>query len=243
MVFGLGMFVCAPTYATYNKKCIEHLEEEHPPEFTNLRQIWNQSLMMGAWIHRPLSEIEFEAFMDSTHDLPLIAKFSGGKKVTFTYDKDSDRNFLQFINRTELIDVVYLPDSLEKLGALYKNACELLQRSDCDAYLHYTGLGNSQPRPLTQLEEQAIKWCTFHMASQKSMATSMQAARKSGVPASDIEGLHKRAAAERSRSALKIIISTFSEKDAGPLYLMLIQPYIAASFDHVYRLYKGEVPH
>lgn len=242
----LGLvFFSAPSHANYDRECIELLSKT-PVQFDafeNWRRSWDQALADPLKIRRPISDIEYEAYMDFAHNLPLIAIFANGKKASFRNDAESLKKFSHFLNRTEIVEVRYLPGALTRLGELYKNACHLLGRSGCEIYDSYPGLSGNQGRPFTSLEEQALKWCTFHMASQKTMVAVLKGARRAGSSEEEVADMHRLTEHARRATAWEIVRSVFNVEDVARLSNELVQPYISASFAQTYELYKGKQSH
>jgi hypothetical protein len=238
-----SMFLSAPARANYDKKCFQLLTKtpEQVEAFEDWKQNWDGVFYSAIGINRPATEVEYEAMMDITHDLALTAAFEGGEKVSLRKDHESIKKLELLLIKSELIEAIYSQDSLAKLGDLYKKACVILERNGCEVYDRYRGLKDTEPRPFSPLEELIIKWCTFHMASDRAMAAKMVSLRNTGQASErQIDAIHARAESEITRTAKGIFSVTFIPQEADFLFTQLIQPYISASFARTYDLYKGK---
>lgn len=243
-VFALLTFDSAPASANYDVNCMERLTKA-PAEvnaFEKIRGAWSANFVFLK-VTRPVSHIEHEAFMDFTHGLPLLGLFADGSRQVFRGEAASIAIFGQALNKTELIAVSYLPESLKNLGAIYKQACVLLGRKNCDVYDDYPGLSSAVPRPFTPVEEQALKWCAFHLISLKGMASTMWSQRNSGRPEEQIILVHQTAEKFRTEDARQLLAATFPKTDSEIVFEQMIQPYIQATFARTLEIFKGNLSH
>jgi hypothetical protein len=232
------VFCSAPAHATYDKKCIDLLSrtETQDEAFMNWRRSWEIAIHDVLGVVRPISNIEYEVYMDITHGLPLIATFSNGQKIKMWSPKNAFKQIRALEGRAHIVDVQYMPQSLKKLGEIYKRACLLVGRHKCFVYDDYPGLSGADRRPFTPLEEQAIKWSTFHMAPANQIVSSYRKLRR---PESEIKTLHDQMENMRQHSAQAIIVSVFEEEEIRTLYTHLVSPFIRAAFERVYMAYTG----
>jgi hypothetical protein len=237
------MFLSAPARANYDKECFQLLTKtpKQAEVFEDWKKNWDSVFYSVIEIKRVATEVEYEAMMDITHDLALIATFADGKKVPLRKNAESINKLEWLLRKSELIEAAYLRESLVKLRDLYKKACVILKRDRCELYGRYRGLKDTEQRPFSPLEELTIKWCTFHMASDRSMAVKMISLRNTGQASErQIDEIHARAESEITRTAKGLLTVIFIPEEADLLFTQLVQPYISASFARTYDWYKGK---
>lgn len=222
-------------FASYNKECLTLLSAEKPNRevLERVRKSWIEPIEAVYHVHRPISDVEAEAFVDLAKGLPIEAKFSDGRVVTL--DDDMALPTLAYLlQQGEMTEVVYLPQALQRLGETLKSACQIVGRPGCETYDHYAGLKDTRPRPFNSSEELAIKWSTLHLLPMRSFIPYLN----QQDPESQ-SGLLQNFYDHCRQSALTILRSAFPERDAQFLYAQLSSPLIDASFELLMQLKTG----
>jgi hypothetical protein len=234
----LFLFTSLPARANYDTDCIKRLlVKQTSTGMIEYKKTWIRNLRQNLHSGRDLSDMEFEAVMDWSRGLSLIAIFDDGKKTSLTTrDTRSFKKLSNALRKRKIVAVKLMPDSLEKLGAILKKACEVLERPGCMSYLDYSGLGSTTSRPLSAAEEQAVKWATLYMVSPESMVSSLRV-----VSRNSDDFISDQLAAEELRKAhaRQIIRDRFSEADAHILLSNYVEPAISANFARILAIYKG----
>lgn len=246
--FGLSyivsLFMIAPAFASYDEHCLRLLtkSESQALAFERFRNQWEPAIIQAVELGRPLTSVEYEAFMDLGHSLPVIAilqsLYDGNDELALSPGKGI-LELSERLAQADLIAIKYPPETLMKLGEMYKNACEVLNRPGCEGYVEYQGLNVAGERPFTPGQEQALKWSTFHMIQSETLGQVYQNFKLSEV---EIVRFHNELKESRQRSALEILATSFSPDEAARLYSGFIGPFIQAAFEKSFRIYKGQGP-
>jgi len=236
------LFSVAPhAQANYDTTCMDLLVADGlAPSMIRYKATWVPQFETMLKMNGEISHVEYEAIMDWYKELPLVATFDNDKKVALvTFNDKTKKEMSAMLAKHRLVAVAYLPSALKKLGSVFKQACETLQREGCaEAYAYYKGMSSQEARPLTAKEEQAIKWATFYTLSPDSMAETMRGV-KSQVSESQIVEHHKTAQQWRTQVGHDIVFDRFSPRDAELLYNNYVEPTIAANFERVLSLFRG----
>jgi hypothetical protein len=211
----LYLFISATAFANYDGDCMKLLEKTggQAIAFQQFRGEWEPLWRQNLGFARPLTDLEYETFMDLSHGLPLVATFGNKKVAVYTSGKDLVK-FAQGLKHGDIVSIKYRPESLALLGRIYKRACEVLGRPGCEYYDKYEGVSSPASRPFTPLEEQALKWSTLHMVPYKNKGSNLKEARQ--------------------RSAMAILATTFSPDDGARLYGWFVSPFIADAFKRLF---------
>jgi hypothetical protein len=203
---------------------------KQPEALASWRSSWEPAFALVGKLDRKLSDVEYEAVMDVSRDLPLIATFENGTKGAFQNEKESLKKLWWQLSRTRIVAVTYLPDSLTKLGSILKCACVALNRSGCEVYENYQGLSSAGLRPFTPAQEQVIKWSTFHTLPPKEMTRLYKIWTVQQVMAENLA-----ATTARKDSAAKIIKSAFTQEEASicliGLFTPILQPPLSSYYE------------
>lgn len=225
-----------PVFAEYDEKCLQLLMAKVPPSvpMAEQRQAWENIFSKIFHIDRRLTSSEYEALMDFLHGLPLLAHFSDGKKAVYQNDEDSPLRVQFFLKQATMVRVILLPQALEKLGRVYKDACKAVRRPGCEIYDDYRGFSDSRERPFTPAEEQAIKWAAIHMQPQDGLLKAFK-----NLPRRNIEDFQAREEKASLELAHRILQSRFPPEEADVLFEKHVKPYLHSAFARLLRLYMG----
>lgn len=230
----------APALANYDVKCMELLvKRSNTPNdaFKKFREEWKEPLLRPWNLSRPLSDVEFEAFMDAFHGLSFTATFRDGHTMGYDGKRESLILFAKRLQRSTLTQVQYNPSALEKLAHIYQDACVALGRDHCENYDTYSGWLAGEPRPFSDREEQALKWSTLFQVPARELAARY---REMGS-VETVTRFHARSLTARQTMAMYLLISTFGSSEGSRLFQSYVNNYLTAAFDRLYRLYRGEV--
>jgi hypothetical protein len=227
-----GLLISLAASATYNKSCMELLSKtgDQAEVFAMARSGWEPLLIKNWGPGRRLSAIEFETLMDVSHGLSSTVTFDNGKKRTFIQDAISLQKLAKLMEKNEIVAVTYLPDAQKTLGVVLKKSCETLGRSGCESYEMYSGLISTEVRPFSAIQEQAIKWCTVHMAAGRNMP---DAHRKWTPSPEDFKRMNDRIVEGKQASALYLLTATFEHGEAERLHREYVAPYISAASERL----------
>ncbi|MGZ3722008.1 MAG: hypothetical protein ACXVA9_03695 [Bdellovibrionales bacterium] len=220
----------APAFADYDEACLNLLTRSgnHTAVFKQIRSAREPALSDALGFGRPMTNVEYEAFMDLLHGLPMMVRLrsifvESDREIAFRTTKEMEALSEQ-LKQSDIVSIRYLPEALSKLGEIYKRACGVLSRPGCEVYDQYDGLSSKTSRPFTAVQEQALKWCMLHQFP-------------------SLEDLHGDLKASRKELAIVMLATTFGADDGAKLYLQFVGPFYDAAFENLSRIDKGGASH
>lgn len=233
LTFLSGTLLSASAFASYDKNCADYLSlADAEGELGDFIPNWQAAL--GGINGVELSPLEAEAWSDLIRGFSMILTFDNGKKGVFHSDKKGQESLAARLQKNELVEVQFLPDSLTKLGSALRTVCEALQLEGCAAYGKYNGLIDPTRRPFTSRQEQVLKWVYFGSSPQPYMlGTFKEFHGERRVQA--IAGYRE----TRTKTALGLIQAVFSPHDAEVIVTKVLHPLLDAAYERFSRQLAG----
>lgn len=156
--------------------------------------------------------------------------------MVFTPDKRSVGELEGVLRKTQLTDVQYLRDSLMKLGAILRSACQVLDRGGCQIYENYQGFLVADSRPLTQRQEFILKQATIVNVPPNSVVDEF----RKFVPEERSRRMDRYEDASM-RGSYKLVTAGFDYPEAEKLIVELVVPYISTRFGQFSSRVEGRI--
>jgi hypothetical protein len=124
-------------FATYNANCMRLLRPPRPAAIENYFQYMKMSVYNEPFTSDldpdHLEPIDYETIFDLTHNMPMIAVFSDGSRANLHLNRQSMVILHDKLKTLNVVNVLYLPEALNRIRFVLKQACIHMNFPSCDS--------------------------------------------------------------------------------------------------------------